>query len=45
MLKFEKIQRKEKPILEVVKDQEDEIFDEELPSRLDTLDTDKTKKN
>ena len=44
MLKFEKLKQREKQALEL-KDQEDQMFKEEPPSRLKTFDIEKTKKN
>ena len=44
MLKFEKLKQREKQALEL-KDQEDQIFKEKLPSGLDAFDVEKTKKN
>ena len=44
ILKFEKLKRKEKQTLEL-NDQEDQIFKDELPSKLDAFDVEKTKKN
>ena len=44
MLKFEKLKRREKQTLEL-QDQKDQIFKDELPSKLDSFDVVKTKKN
>jgi len=44
ILKFEKLKRREEQKLGL-KDQDDQVFKEELSSRLDTFDIEKTKKN
>ena len=44
ILKFEKLKRREEQKLGL-KDQEDQIFKEDLSSRLETFDVEKTKKN
>ena len=44
ILKIEKLKQREKQTLGL-KDQEDQIFQEEQSSRLKTFDTEKTKKN
>ena len=44
MLKFDKLKRREEQSSRL-KDQEDQIFKEKLPSGLDAFDVEKTKKN
>ena len=44
ILKFKELQQKEKQA-PGLKDQKDQVFEEEPPSRLDTFDIEKTKKN